>query len=115
MKQIKYSVILLYVHLHVYMYTLQHLAVYIIYVLYKLLALEGIPQWLKRRASNTKVLAPRLKVPSGHSVPSFLFISPFLLPCAGQELCFSGIGVLFWSDCCIAAIALVADVFLWAC
>lgn len=30
-----------------YVYALQHLAVYIIYVLYKQLAPEGIPQWLK--------------------------------------------------------------------
>lgn len=30
-----------------YVYALQHLAVYTIYVLCKQLALEGIPQWLK--------------------------------------------------------------------
>lgn len=45
-EQIKYSVFLLYIHLYVCIF-LQHLAVYIIYVTYKQLALEGIPQWLK--------------------------------------------------------------------
>lgn len=30
-----------------YVCALQHSAVYIVYVIYKQLALEGIPQWLK--------------------------------------------------------------------
>lgn len=36
-----------YTYIYMYVYALQHLAVYIIYVIYKQLALEGIPQWLK--------------------------------------------------------------------
>lgn len=44
-EQIKYSVF--YTYICMYVYALQHLAVYIIYVIYKQLALEGIPRWLK--------------------------------------------------------------------
>lgn len=54
-----------------YVYVLQHLAVYIIYVIYKQLALEGIPQWLKHWTGNTKVLALQFQISSGQFIPSF--------------------------------------------
>lgn len=54
-------------------YALQHLAVYTIYVIYKQLALEGIPQRLKHWTGNTKVLALQFQVSGSQFIPSFFW------------------------------------------
>lgn len=52
-----------------YVYALQHLAVYTICVIYKQLVLEGIPQWLKHWTGNTKVLALQFQVSGSQFIP----------------------------------------------
>lgn len=92
-----------------YVYALQHLAVYIIYVLYKQLALEGIPQWLKHWTGNTKFLRCCFKSPAANSfLRSDIGWASFVLLCASQELCFLNSFVLFWSGSFIAATTPVA-------
>lgn len=93
-----------------YVYALQHLAVYIIYIIYKQLALEGILLWLKHWTGNTKVLARQFQISTADVFLHFSDIGwvLFILLCASCKLCFVGFIVLFWSDSFIAAITPVA-------